>query len=290
MIRPPLDLEALAMLVAVVDAGSFTAAAARLGRSQSAVSLRIAELERRVSHRLLERDRRGVRLTDAGERLVGHARRMLAIADAAMVEMGGPAASGRVRLGIPDDYLDAFLQPLISRFVLAHPRVELEVRCELSYRLEALVGAGELDVAVVTRDAARPLGELLRREPVLWVAARGHRPELQEVLPLALFPEGCRCRPDILDALNRVGRAWRVAYTSSSTQGILLAVRTGLGVTALVESAIPAEQLRIIGEAEGLPPLHDVGIGLLTAKAAPLAARRLASHLREQLAPASVAA
>jgi molybdenum-dependent DNA-binding transcriptional regulator ModE len=138
------DLAALDMLVAVAETGGFTAASARLGRTQSAISVRIQDLESQVGHRLLERSRRGVTPTDAGERLIAHARRLLAIEREALADLGGDTASGRLRIGIPDDYMDAYLRPLIARFAAEHPKVELELRCDLSKRIEPALAAGRI--------------------------------------------------------------------------------------------------------------------------------------------------
>lgn len=276
------DLAALGMLVAVAETGGFTAAGARLGRTQSAISVRIQDLETQLGHKLLERSRRGVTPTDAGERLLAHARRLLAVEREAMADLGGDTASGRLRVGIPDDYVDAFLRPLIARFVAENPRVELELRCGLSKRLEPALAVGEFDLAVVTQDPARPLGEMLRREPLVWVAARGHRPELQDTLPLALFSEGCRARPGILAALGRAGRSHRLVFSCSHTSGLLSAVEAGFCVTALTESAIPAS-LRRLGAAEGLPPLQELSVGLIMGPQPSVAARRFADALREEM-------
>ncbi len=140
------DLAALGMLVAVAETGGFTAASARLGRTQSAISVRIQDLENQLGHRLLERSRRGVTPTDAGERLIAHARRLLAVEREALADLGGETPSGRLRLGVPDDYMDAYLRPLIARFAVEHPKVELEVRCDISKRIEPALRAGELDL------------------------------------------------------------------------------------------------------------------------------------------------
>lgn len=283
------DLAALDMLVAVAETGGFTAASARLGRTQSAISVRIQDLETMLGHRLLERSRRGVTPTDAGERLIAHARRLLAIEREALADLGSETASGRLRIGLPDDYVDAYLRPLIARFAADHPKVELELRCDLSKRIEPAVAAGAYDLAVVTQDPDRPSGEVLRREPLVWIAGRGHRPELQEVLPLALFTEGCRARPRILAALNQAGRAHRLVFSSSHTAGVVSAVEAGLCVSAITESAVPPG-LRRLGPAEGLPPLFELGVGLIIAPQPSLAARRFAAALREEMAQPRLAA
>ncbi|MGN6099207.1 MAG: LysR family transcriptional regulator [Bosea sp. (in: a-proteobacteria)] len=283
------DLAALGMLVAVAETGGFTAASARLGRTQSAISVRIQDLENQLGHRLLERSRRGVTPTDAGERLIAHARRLLAVEREALADLGGEAPSGRLRLGVPDDYMDAYLRPLIARFAVEHPKVELEVRCDISKRIEPALRAGELDLGVVTQDPNRPLGEVLRREPLVWVAARGHRPELQETLPLALFSEGCRARPRILAALNSAGKAHRLVFSCSHTTGVLSAVEGGFCVSAITESAVPPS-LRRLGAAEGLPPLFELSVGLIMAPRPGLAAQRFADALREDMSAFRAAA
>jgi len=277
------DLAALDMLVAVAESGGFTAASARLGRTQSAISVRIQDLEKQLGHRLLERSRRGVVPTDAGERLIAHARRLLAIQREALDDLGGSSASGRLRIGIPDDYVDAFLRPLIARFAAEHPKVELELHCDLSKQIEPAVAAGAFDLAVVTQDPKRPVGEVVRREPVVWIAARGHRPELQEPLPLALFSEGCRVRPRLLAALNQAGKDYRLVFSCSHTSGMLSAVEAGFCITAVTESAVPPTTRRL-GPAEGLPPLFELSVGLIMGPQPGLAARRFAAALREEMA------
>ncbi|WP_038362767.1 LysR family transcriptional regulator [Bosea spartocytisi] len=289
MMNGHFDLAALGMLVAVAETGGFTAASARLGRTQSAISVRIQDLESQLGHKLLERSRRGVTPTDAGERLIAHARRLLAVEREALADLGGETPTGRLRIGVPDDYMDAYLRPLIARFAVEHPKVELEVRCDISKRIEPALKAGELDLAVVTQDPQRPLGEMLRREPLIWVAARGHRPELQETLPLALFSEGCRARPRILAALNSAGRAYRLVFSCSHTSGVLSAVEGGFCVTAMTESAVPPS-LRRLGPAEDLPPLFELTVGLIMAPHPGLAAQRFADALREEMSAFRLAA
>ncbi|MBN9451675.1 MAG: LysR family transcriptional regulator [Bosea sp.] len=276
------DLAALGMLVAVAETGGFTAAGIRLGRTQSAISVRIQDLENQLGHKLLERSRRGVTPTDAGERLIAHARRLLAVEREALADLAGETPTGRLRIGVPDDYMDAYLRPLIARFAVEHPKVELEVHCDLSKRIEPALKAGDLDLAVVSQEPSRPMGEVLRREPMIWVAARGHRPELQETLPLALFSEGCRARSRILGALNSAGRAYRLVFSCSHTSGVLSAVEGGFCVTAITESAVPPS-LRRLGAAEGLPPLFELTVGLIMAPRPGLAAQRFADALREEM-------
>lgn len=278
-----LDLDALATLAAVVDMGGFTAAAGRLGRTQSAVSAKIAALEAELGHRLIERGRAGAIATPAGTELLGYARRLLQIEDEARLALGGESLGGRVRLGIPDDYVEPFGSLLLRRFMTTHPKVQLDVRCEISQRLERDLAQGAIDVAVITRDPERPTGELLRYEPLVWCAPPDHRPELVDPLPLAVFSEGCRFRNVVLGALETSGRPWRIAYVSSSLQGVLSAVSTGFALTCVAESSVPGGWRRL-GAAEGLPDMPAAEIGLVVRPDAGVASRTLASAIRATLA------
>ncbi len=280
-----LDPDALVALAAVIDCGGFTAAADKLGRTQAAVSVKIANLEAQVGRRLVIRAKRGATPTEPGEVLLGYARRILALQEEALGALGGEALEGHVRLGIPDDCLDTIATPLLSRFADAHPRAHVELRCDLSVRLERALAAGELDLAVITRDRARPTGELLRRETLHWCAAPGASPELRRPLPLALFSEGCRSRPAILASLDAAGIPWRIVYSASHVPGVLSAAAGGGAVTILVESAIPPGWRRL-GVAQGLPPLREEEIAMVVAPGAGALTRHLARALRDSLAAA----
>jgi DNA-binding transcriptional LysR family regulator len=284
MVMRHVDPFALEMLVTVADLGGFTAAADKLGRTQSAVSTRIADLEKDIGHRLLDRGARGVTLTAAGEKLVGHARRWL-MQERLMLDdvKGHQPPLGRVRLGMPDDYVDVFLRPIVARFAREHPGVEIEVRCDLSRQVEAEFNAGRFDLAVITRDHLKPTGELLRADQMVWVAAKGHRPELEDPLPLALFSETCRMRPRVLAALDQAQRGHRVAYVSSHTAGVVSAVESGFCVTALVDSTVP-DGLRRLGPEAGLPDLPAAEVALLAPPRPGAAAARLADAFREAFA------
>jgi DNA-binding transcriptional LysR family regulator len=285
MIRPAnamrhVDPFALEMLITVADLGGFTAAAEKLGRTQSAVSTRIADLEKNLGQRLLDRGARGVTLTAMGERLVGRARRWLQQERLMLDDIKGAPTLGRVRLGMPDDYVDVFLRPIVARFAREHPQVEIEVRCDLSKQIEADFADGKFDLAVITRDHLKPAGELLRADPMVWVAAKGHRPEQESPLPLALFSETCRMRPRMLAALDKAQLPHRIAYVSSHTAGVVSAVESGFCITALEESVIPAS-LRRVGKEAGLPDLPRAEIALLMPVRPGAAASRLADAFRE---------
>ena len=118
-----LQFDWLQCLVAVVDAGSLSGAATEVHRSQSAVSMQLKKLEDAVGHRLLERDARKQHLTPEGETLLGYARRILALHTEAQDAMHGAPLTGRVRLGVPDDYAARYRTPVLQHYAPRHRRV-----------------------------------------------------------------------------------------------------------------------------------------------------------------------
>jgi DNA-binding transcriptional LysR family regulator len=280
--RAPLDLDLLRSFVAVVEAGGFSHACERIGRSQSAVSMQIQRLEDTVGQPLLVRQPRSVAPTQAGEALLVYARRLLRLSDEAWASVSQPDEPGLVRLGVPDDYAAFLLPQVLARFAAAHPLVTVELACEPSAVLRRGVDDGRLDLAIVTRVPDQPL-EVLRRERVVWVASPHHLPWEIEPLPVALFEPGCAARAAVLDALGDADRPYRCAYSSASLLGLLAVVQAGLAVAGLALCSVPPS-LRIIGEAERLPPIAELEIGILRhPEATAPAVRRLNDFLRREL-------
>ncbi len=285
-----LDLDVLRTLVAIAEDGSFSAAASRVGRTQSAVSMQIRRLEEATGKRLFDRGSRHVRPTAAGESLLGHARRMLRLEEEAWAALVEPDLRGRVRLGIPDDYADSLLPPILSRFAATHPHVEVELICEQSTLLDHHLAAGRVDLAVVTRGLGRD-GELLRRESLVWFGSPDHDPHLADPLPVALYEPGCVARDVTLQALAAAQRPHRMAYSSPSLVGLAAVVRAGLAVAVVVECSLPAG-MRVLGERDGLPslPMLEVALAWSAGPRSP-AALRLAEQIRGTIGrPEAVAA
>ncbi|UFN48929.1 LysR substrate-binding domain-containing protein [Roseomonas sp. OT10] len=276
-----LDTEALAAFTAVVDFGSFTAAAAQMHKTPSAISIAVSRLEERLGHRLFLRGHRNIALTAAGERLLLHARKMQALEAEALADLMGDRRESRVRLGMPDDYVSWFGAALVQRFSPAHPNVYIDLQCHFSRHLERMVGSQELDLALITQSTDRPQGEFLRHERQVWCTAPDAVPEAQRVLPLALFSEECPARPGVFALLRQAGRDWRLVHSSSHLAGIEIAVVSGKLLTVLPEPAVPRGWRRL-GPEHGLPELPELPLGLLHARSPRLAVRRLAAFLRRE--------
>src|SRR4029453_18032884 len=153
-----LDLELLRSFVSVVDAGGFTRAGERVHRTQSTVSQQIRRLEGALGRVLLHRAGRHPTPTEEGERLLSYARRILALAEEARDVVARPGSDGVVRLGIPEDFAANRLARLLSKFARSRPALRLDVRCDLSVKLRSDLECGELDLALMKRDAGESGG------------------------------------------------------------------------------------------------------------------------------------
>lgn len=260
MSYPAIDTELLRTFVAIADYGGFTRAAEMVNRTQSAVSMQMKRLEEDVLQRtVFERDGRQVRLTAEGQILLGYARRILKLHGEVMNTLRQPHMVGSVRIGTPDDYVMRFLPGILSRFAQAYPLVQVEVHCDSSAQL---LQRQDLDLTIVTRKPGDDIGEFLRQERFVWAEAIGFSPHEQTPLPLAMFNSDCFCRAWACNALDAMGREYRVAYTSPSLSALMAVVSAGLALTAQLQSLIPAD-MRIVGEAEGLPQLPLCNIMLM---------------------------
>ncbi len=262
-----MDLGLLRTFVSVVDAGGFTRAGERVHKTQSTVSQQIRRLEEQVGLPLLDRNSRAVALTDDGERLLGYARRLLALNDEANAVLSGRPAAEVVRLGVPEDYAVERLPRLLAEFARKNRRLRLDVRCDLSVRLRADMEGGDLDIALVKQEPGRPGAVRTWREPLCWIGPAEEDLHREDPLPLVLFPQGCVYRNRAVHELERAGRRWRVAYSSANHAGVRAAVSGGLGISVLPHSALPPGARRL-GVADGLPALPETELALLTGSTA----------------------
>lgn len=262
---PDLQIDWLKCFVAVVDAGSLTAAAGEISRSQSAVSMQIRKLEDALGQKLLDRDARKLRLTSEGQSLLGYARRILDLEAEAKAGIRGEELTGRVRLGVPDDYAAKYLTPVLRRFAPRHSGVEIELICEQSTTLIPRVAAGDLDLALITRDTARR-GTLLFHEPLVWVGSEQFELWRRNPLPVAVYEDQSLARRSALDALSKQGRLYKLVYNSSSLAGQIAAVESGLAVAVLTQCSVPPH-LQILGAEHGLGPLEPMEVAVYRSSA-----------------------
>lgn len=257
-----LETDLLRTFVAIADGGSFTEAALRVHRTQSAVSMQMRRLEEQLGRRLFSKRGRGMVLTPDGELLLGYARRVLRAHAEAAAAFDGAPLEGRVRIGAPDDYASSFLPGILARFAATHPRVQVEMVCDTSPRLLRCVDAGDLDLALITQGSGESHGLVVHREPLVWISSADHDVHARRPLPLALFHTGCVFRKAAVEGLAASGIPSWIAYTSVSLAGIYAALSAGLAIGVVAQSCV-RPGYRVLGEREGLPPLPSFGIVLL---------------------------
>lgn len=259
-----LQIDWLRTFVAIVDTGSMTAAARQVARSQSAVSMQLKKLEDSIGRPLINREPRQVSLTPAGYNLLGHARKVLESHSAMVSAMHGGTLSGRLTFGVPDDYAQTYLVPALRSFASRFKEVEVTIVCEESASLWAKVDRGEIDLAVVTRDAQSE-GELLFREALVWAAAEQHEIWKRDPLPIAVHGLSARLRTEILAALSSQQREYRVVYNSPNVGGQLAVAESGMAVAVLTRCSVSGG-LRIADASQGLPELPIVDVVLTRSK------------------------
>lgn len=259
-----LDLEQLRSFVAVVDARSISGGAGVVYRSQSAISEQLQKLEAVAGAPLLLRSRTGVRTTPAGERLLTHARQLLAIGELALRDVRQTAPATTVHLAISDYFRPSEVSALLRHMARASPQLRLQVTMAQSAAIAEGHARRDYDLALVMelkpgRAGARPL----RREALSWVAAPHFHARSGDPLPLVLLPDSCAVHRHAVRALSQRGIAHAVAHTCSGVAGLQAAIAAGLGVGCLNASAV-ADGLVPASRALRLPPLPAVAFRLLT--------------------------
>ncbi len=276
-----LDLELLRSFVSVVDAGGFTRAGERVHRTQSTVSQQIKRLEDDIGQPLLNRNGKDVTPTEAGERLLSYARRLLALAEEARDVLTRPGDEGAVRLGVPEDFAAYRLAKLLGAFARTHPNLRLDVRADQSTNLKRDLERGDLDLALFKRAAGEKGGIAVWPERVHWITSKSHPIKAKAgSVPLIGYPTGCIYRAGAIHALESAGRAWHMAYTSSNLAGIQAAVAAGMGLSILSEMAIQADH-RVLTAKDGFRPIERTEVALVASPDASPATLRLADRLAE---------
>jgi DNA-binding transcriptional LysR family regulator len=278
-----LDIDQLRTFIAIAETGSFTKAAEVVHKTQSAVSMQMKRLEERIERPIFARDGRASKLTEDGVRLLDYARRLVKLNVETVAAFSDAALSGRVRLGVPDDYADRYLPEIMARFSRAYPGVELSVNCEPSVDLLERIDANELDLAIVTNCDTKRASETFRRERLLWVTSNRHAIHTEEPLPLALGRPSCAWRRIAIERLETVDKPYRLLYSSSNAGAVAAAVLAGLAVSVLPESGL-RPGMRVLTAAEGFSELPSCRIGLVrNAHDSSALADALAEHIISSL-------
>ncbi|NIC04873.1 LysR family transcriptional regulator [Billgrantia bachuensis] len=266
---PLLDSDVLRTFVAIAECGSFTRAARQVFRTPSALSMQIKRLEETLGQALFVREARQVRLTPEGEVLLGYGRRLLKLNEEAVTQFLAPSMAGRLGFGTTDDVGTRILPGVLAQFARSHPAVQVDVVVGSSREMLARLDAGELDLVLVTagNPGQEPRGEIVHSEPLVWAGREGGVAAQRSPLPVALAHQGCAWRGMALEALNRAGLSFRIAYSCEHCAGQEAAMIADLAVSPFPQSLVRPPLRRI--DPDLLPPLgeyqltlvkrHDVG-------------------------------
>lgn len=255
-----LQIDWLKCFLTVVDTGSISYAAPKLYQSQSALSMQLKKLETALNCKLIVRGYKNIQLTPEGQILLGYARRLLDIHTEAQHIFNGNKLTGKIHLGVPDDYAIEYLTPVLKQFSPYHDGVEIELYCEQSTALIPKIESGELDLALISR-AHPKQGTLLFFEPLVWVGDQNFEIWKQNSLPLAVYENTSLARQNAIYSLGLQGRTYRIIYNSSSLAGQIAAVKSGLAIAVFTKCSVPKD-LKILNSTQGFGPLEPMQVSI----------------------------
>ncbi|NKB52091.1 MAG: LysR family transcriptional regulator [Rhizobiaceae bacterium] len=278
-----LETDLMRSFAVISEFGSFSAAARRVNRTPSAISMQMKKLEEQLGRQLFVREGRTVRLTADGETLLSYAQDMLRLNEAAVARFHEPAIEGLVRFGAPDDFGTQYVPPILRRFADTHPLVEVEVVLGTSQNLLHRFDEGKLDVTLI---ASVPggindgIGEVVFVEQLVWVGIKGGKSHKLPIVPLALSDAGCCWREAATDGLISAGIDFRIAYTSETVLGQQAALMADLAVAPMPASMV-TPQFEVLGSKHRLPALPSYHVCLCQPSGIGAAANAFAHYVRE---------
>jgi DNA-binding transcriptional LysR family regulator len=265
---PVFDPILLKTLLVVAETHSFTRAAQQLGLSQPTVSQQMSKLEKAAGRSLIVRDTREVRLTDNGDAMAGFARTILAAHAAAESYFSGSAMKGRLRFGAADDLAITQLPRILRHFRQLYPQINLELTVNQSGPLRRRLEAGHLDLIFIKQSAGDETESTrVARDSMVWVGQEKMMIEDGAPVPLIAYQGPSLSRQMAIEALEAAGRTWRITCNTRDVNGVLAAVRAGMGVAVFPQALIPADLVKVSNRFT-LPELGDVDYVLMANPAA----------------------
>jgi DNA-binding transcriptional LysR family regulator len=297
-----METRQLAAFCAVVERGSFSQAAERLGVTQPAVSLQIRSLEKRLNQQLLDRSGRRVEPTEAGLRLYRAAQRMLALEEQLLDEVAAEEegeVSGRLEIGSSSGPGGSVLPLLLCEFQQRHPGVTVALSVFDTQTVVDLVARRELELGIVGA-ARRHRGVVFEpffRDEVILACLPGHpfagrTISLEELRgePLIVMQEGAGVRQVIEDELRGAGvrlRELAPKLELGLQESVRSAVQAGYGVTFISRSAVESDLAAgtlAAARVEGLEPAREISLVRASGRATTRAAEAFLDFARERLA------
>ncbi len=249
-----LDIDSMRALVAIAESGGITRAAKRLNLSQSAVSHKMKRLEGRLERGLFTRIDGKMRLNADGEKLLDYARRLVRLHDEAYASFHRSDLAGALRLGITEDVTAPGMAQILSSFATSFPNVALTSRVAHTPELVRWLQRGEIDMALIEvfeselLEGDHPLG----RQQVVWLLADDFKIDEDETIPFVAYHRDCFYKAWAERALAETGRGLRVVFECPSIDGMVNAVRSGLGIGLVNLDVFEQPQSGRRGDTRGL--------------------------------------
>lgn len=279
------DLNALESFVIAAETLNFSVAAERRNTVQSAISTHIRKLEEELGCLLFSRGRgRSMALTPEGTAFVVYARRILGLSDEAVKAIRGARGRRAIRLGTTVTLAMSVVARALGRYAAAAPEVQIQIQCDRSDALLAMLDAGEIDLAFMMDQGRRPGREFVESTDLVWVAGPGLDPQaLRGDLPLVFLTDGRDLRGYAFDALDRAGRRGYLAHLSPHPIGVRSILQAGLALSVMPRITVEPP-LEILDKAAALPRLKSVALSLYrSTDAASADMARFAALIRDQM-------
>jgi DNA-binding transcriptional LysR family regulator len=276
-----IDTIGLQCFIAVVESKSFTKAAKRLKRTQSAVSQQIGKLESELGKSLLVRGKT-LDLTPDGEIFFGYAKKIFSLHNEVIDRFKKPELEGEICFGLPEDFASLYLSEILVAFSRIHPRVLLKIECDLTLNLFERFKKNEFDLVLIKMNCPEdfPNGLDIWSESLKWVGDR-NLIDKKNPVPLVLSPAPCVYRSSAIQALEHEHQKWRLVLSSSSYTSTVAAVRAGMGITIMPHAMIPNDMQAI--HSPLLPPLPDAHVSMIKSRKNSPAVDTLAAFVMQKL-------
>ena len=254
--RVNLPMDLLRSFVTIVDTGSMARASEYIFLTQSALSLQMKRLADIIQQPIFQRYQNTTVLTPAGKTLLEYARKVLALNDEVIANLGG-RITGPVRIGMVQDFADVILSNVLTRFKRSNPDIQMEIKIANSADLCEMLQSDLLDIALY-------LGEhddeaSIMDADLVWLGD----PELLAlpVLPIALMSKPCLFREAAMDALEELGKAHSVVIETPSISVLRAAVESGLAITTRTQAFLGKRHPVLDLELKPLPKIsYNLGI------------------------------
>jgi len=263
------DFKSIETFLWVVTLGSFRGAAQRLNTTQPAISQRIAQLEREMGVKLLNRDHRVASPTTSGRQLMVYAEKLIGLRSEMMAEVGDRSAMrGVMRLGVAETIVHTWLSRLIKSVNTAYPNLSLEIEVDITPNLSARLLAQEIELAFVLGPLSvssvrnRPLCDY----PIGFLASPslglGNGPVTVHDLakfPIITFPRKTQPYEIVRSLFNRPDLPPIRLHASASLATVIHMAIEGLGIavipTAIVENELADGRLQLLSTDLKISPL-----------------------------------